>query len=82
MYGMFNVDKEKVCEAEQVDPDDERWYWLWSKPINGFAYDEDSAKEMVQAENERRKRNGMMETYGPAKYKRRTVTYGPWEDVP
>lgn len=79
-YGIFNADKEKICTAQDSSPDDPSWFWLWKEPFLKF-WDERTAIDWVETENERRETAGILETYGPVKYCRRTVTYGEWEDA-
>lgn len=79
-YGIFNADKEKICAASGGSPDDPSWDWLWKHPFLTF-WDEQTAGDWVEAENERRETEGILETYGPVKYRRRSVTFGDWEDV-
>lgn len=80
-YGMFNADKEKITAANGAsDPDDQHWAWMWKEPIVTWP-DQQTAQEWVDDENNRRAENGTLETHGPVKIRRRTITYGEWEDV-
>lgn len=79
-YGIFNADKEKICAANDVSPDDPDWAWLWNAAIDTRITRRD-AECIVDRMNQDRAEAGLLETYGPVKYRRRLVEYDEWEDV-
>jgi hypothetical protein len=70
---ILNADKEKILAVNGVEPGDDSWDFLWKDPL-GYASSEESAKVMVLIVNEERKTFGLLETHGPVKYERRTVS--------
>lgn len=79
-YGIFNADKEKICAANGVTPNDTEWAWLWNQPI-AYEWDEKRASDRVDEINFERVEKGTLERFGPVMSRRRTVSYGEWEDI-
>ena len=77
-YGIFNADKDKICAANDTTPDAEEWKWLYESPFD-IRSTEDNADYTVDTINESREKAGMLETHGPVMWRRRLVSYGPWE---
>lgn len=79
-YGIFNVDKERICAANNVDPTDEEWKFLWSTPI-GIEYAEHLAQDRVDEINFERGEDGKLARFGPVGARKRLVSYGDWEEL-
>ena len=80
-YGIFNVDKNKICSGNEVSPDDEGWMWLWNSPIE-LRLDRNEAENVASLINEQRRQAKTLDKYGPVGIRRRQIHVGEWEDLP
>lgn len=79
-FGIFNADKDKICQANDVSPDDPNWAFLWAEPFS-YTFDEGEAQRRVKEINSNRDDERQIESHGPVKYMKRRVQYAGWEDV-